>query len=147
MADVEITMHGMDELMEDLQRLIKKYPDKAGDLLKKNAKDFRKKYIKQVKSTARHKSGKSKSLVKAKNMKIYPVQGIGIRQSIDIGSISPHFHLFERGHNLIVPWMPSVSGYVEGRHVMEQSIADYEKLLPEIAEKMRDELLKEGNLL
>ena len=146
MAEVEITISGLDELVADLNKLIQKYPDKAGDLLKKNAKDFRKKYVKQVKSAAKHKSGKSKSLVKSKNMKIYPVQGLGIRQSVDIGSISPHYHLFERGHNLIVPWMPSVSGFVEGRHVMEKSIDEYEKLLPGIAEKMRDELLKEGNL-
>ena len=147
MAEVDITITGLDELTADLEKLISKYPDKAGDLLKKNAKDFRKQYVKKVKSTAKHKSGKAKSLVKASNTKIYPIQGFGQKQFVEIGATSPHFHLFERGHNLIVPWVPWVSGFVEGRYVMKESIDEFESKLPEIAQKMCDELLKEGNLL
>ena len=146
MAEVEITIKGMDELTADLEKLISKYPDKSGDLLKKNAKDFRKQYIKKVKATAKHKSGKAKSLVKSSNTKIYPLQGLGKKQFVEIGATSPHFHLFERGHNLIIPWL-GVTGFVEGRFVMKESIDEYEKKLPEIAQNMCDELLKEGNLL
>lgn len=147
MAEVDITIKGLDELTADLEKLISKYPDKAGELLKKNAKDFRKAYINKVKSAAKHKSGRSKSLVKTGNTKIYPVKGFGSRQYVEVGATSPHFHLFERGHNLIVPWMPWVSGFVEGRHCMEETIDEYEDKLPDVALAMCDELLKEGNLL
>lgn len=147
MAEVDITIKGLDELTADLEKLIAKYPDKAGDLLKKNAKDFRKQYVKELRSTAKHKSGKKKALEKLANTKIYPLQGLGQKQFVEIGATSPHFHLFERGHNLIIPWMPWVSGYVEGRYVMKKSIDELEKRLPEIADQMCDELLKEGNLL
>ena len=146
MAEVDITFKGLDELTADLERLISKYPDKAGELLKKNAKDFRKGYIKKVKATAKHKSGKSKSLVKTSNTKIYPLQGLGAKQVIEIGATSPHFHLFERGHNLIIPWLGH-TGFVEGRFCMKESIDEFEGKLPEIAQAMCDELLKEGNLL
>ena len=140
-----VSFHGLEELTADLERLIKRYPDKAGDLLKENAKDFRKDYIKKIKSAVKHKSGSGKSLVKPKNIKI-TMGGIGTRQYADIGSISPHFHLFERGHNLEIPWI-GYTGFVEGRFVMKESIDEYEKKLPEIAQTMCDELLKEGNLL
>jgi hypothetical protein len=103
--------------------------------------------VKNVRSKVKHSSGKAKSLTKLGNTKVYPIQGMGKRQYVEIGATSPHFHLFERGHNLIVPWIPSVSGFVEGRYVMKESIDEFEKDLPEIAQKMCDELLKEGNLL
>ena len=147
MAEIKITVDGLDELQADLEKLIKRYPDKAGDILKKNAKDFRKEYITNVQGAVKHSSGKSKSLTKTKNVKIYPIRGYGKDQSVDVGATSPHFHLFERGHNKIIPWMPSVTGTVEGRHVMEKSINDYEDKMPEVVQKMYDELLKEGNLL
>jgi hypothetical protein len=146
MTGVDISIEGLDELTSDFERLISRYPDKAGDLLRKNAREFRKEYIKNVKSAVKTSSGKAKSLTKTRNVKVYPIQGMGKKQYVDVGATSPHFHLFERGHNKVIPWMPNVSGRVEGRFVMKKSIDDYEKKLPEIAEKMCDELLKEGNL-
>jgi hypothetical protein len=71
---------------------------------------------------------------------------MGKMQYVEIGATSPHFHLYERGHEKVIPWMPNVHGRVEGRFVMKDSIDQYEKKLPQIAEKMCDELLKEGGL-
>lgn len=147
MAEVDISIQGLDELTSDFEKLISRYPDKAGDLLRKNAREFRKEYVKNVRSAVKYSSGKAKSLTKLGNTKVYPIQGMGKRQYVEIGATSPHFHLFERGHNLIIPWMPNVSGRVEGRFIMKKSIDEYENKLPEIAQDMCDELLKEGNLL
>ncbi|MBQ9607644.1 MAG: hypothetical protein IJV16_10805 [Lachnospiraceae bacterium] len=145
MAEVQITVEGLDELQKDLERLISKYPDKAGELLKKDARDFRKAYIKNVRGKVKRASNRSKSLTKIKNVKIYPIQGYGKKQSIDVGATSPHFHLFERGH-VLYPFGKGPSGFVPGRFVMEESINEYEDKMPETARKMYDKLLQEANL-
>lgn len=166
MDGVEITITGLTELNEDLRKLMKKYPDKAGDLLRKNAKEFRKEYARNVQSTAIETSGKGKALELTRNTKIYPVQGYGDKQYVEVGATSPHFHLFERGHDLYNPHSPEQkkqekkdknkknrngkkvkAGRVAGRFVMQKSIDSYEDKLPEVAQRMYDELLKEGNLL
>ena len=145
MADVQITVEGLSELQKDLERMIAKYPDKAGDLLKKDAKDFRKAYLQNVRSKVKRAGKGSKSLLKAKNVKIYPIQGYGKNQKIDVGATSPHFHLFERGH-VLYPYGKGPSGSVPGRYAMEESINDYKEKMPETAKKMYDKLLQEANL-
>lgn len=168
MDEVEITVTGLTELNEDLRKLMQKYPDKAGDLLRKNAREFRKEYAHNVQSTAKQTTGKGKALELIRNTKVYPVQGYGDRQYVEVGATSPHFHLFERGHELYNAHMAHVQksenykknkngkdknrnkvrdGHVEGRFVMQKSIDSYEDKLPEVAQRMYDELLKEGNLL
>ena len=159
MSGVDISIEGLDELTQDFETLIAKFPDKAGDLLRKNAREFRKEYVKNVRSAVKHSSGKAKSLTKLGNTKVYPIQGMGKKQYVEIGATSPHFHLFERGHNSLVPrfvgrprsdgsrnYVMVDNGKVEGRFIMQKSIDEYETKLPEIAEKMCTELLKEGNL-
>jgi len=166
MDGVELTVTGLTELNEDLMKLMQKYPDKAGDLLRKNAREFRKEYTHTVQAVAQYPSGKKKALELLRNTKVYPVQGYGARQYVEVGATSPHFHLFERGHDLYNAYMAHKSenykksknskdknrtkikdGHVEGRFVMQKSIDSYEDKMPEVAQKMYDELLKEGNLL
>ncbi len=166
MDGVELTVTGLTELNEDLMRLMQQYPDKAGDLLRKNAREFRKEYTHTVQAVAQYPSGKKKALELLRNTKVYPVQGYGARQYVEVGATSPHFHLFERGHDLYNPHDPKKpkkeekskdkkdrnrnkvkAGRVEGRFVMKKTIDLYEGKLPEVAKMMYDELLKEGNLL
>lgn len=164
MDGVEITITGLEELNEDLKRLMNQYPDKAGDLLRKNAREFRKEYVHNVRAEAKTTTGKGKALELLKNTKVYPVQGYGAGQYVDVGATSPHFHLFERGHDLYNPHSPDQpkkekskdkkdrnrnkvkAGHVAGRFVMQKSIDSYENKLPEVAKKLYDELLEEANL-
>lgn len=165
MDGVEITITGLEELNEDLKKLMNRYPDKAGDLLRKNAREFRKEYTHTVQAVAKYPSGKKKALELLRNTKVYPVQGYGARQYVEVGATSPHFHLFERGHDLYNPHDPKQpkkdkkskdkkdknrnkvkAGHVEGRFVMKKSIDSYENKLPEVAKKLYDELLEEANL-
>lgn len=166
MDGVELTVTGLTELNEDLRMLMQKYPDKAGDLLRKGAREFRKEYTHSVQAAVKHASGQGKALELLRNTKVYPIQGYGARQYVEVGATSPHFHLFERGHELYNAYMAHKAegykksknnkdknrakikdGHVEGRFVMQKTIDAYEDKIPEIAQKMYDELLKEGNLL
>ena len=166
MDGVKLTVSGLTELNEDLMRLMQQYPDKAGDLLRKNAREFRKEYTHTVQAVAKQTTGNRKALELLRNTKVYPVQGYGARQYVEVGATSPHFHLFERGHELYNPHDPRKpkkdkkskdkkdrnrnkvkAGRVEGRFVMKKTIDLYEGKLPEVAKMMYDELLKEGNLL
>lgn len=168
MDGVEITITGLEELNEDLKKLMNRYPDKAGDLLRKNAREFRKEYVHNVRAGAKKTTGKGKALELLKNTKVYPVQGYGAGQYVEVGATSPHFHLFERGHQLYNAFMKEVvesgnyhpdknkkkgknktkipNGRVEGRFIMQKSIDSYENKLPEVAKKLYDELLEEANL-
>lgn len=160
MAEVEITINGLEELSKDIVKLMDEYPDKAGNLLRKSALEFRKKYVHNVRSNVKHKSGTGKSLTKLGTTKVYPIQGYGKKQYVDVGSTAPHFHLYERGHNSLVPrpvGRPSKdgkrkykmvdNGRVEGRYMMEKTIDEYNDMLPQLAQGMIDELLKEGGLI
>lgn len=146
MNEVEISIDGLEELSRDLQSLVAKYPDRAGDLLRKSAREFRKKYVHNVRSNVKHTSGRGKSLTKLGTTKVYPVQGYGTKQYVDIGSTAPHFHLYERGHTMVTPGGRTV-GRVEGRKMMERTTNEYNEELPRVAQNMIDELLKEGGFL
>ena len=146
MNEVQISVDGLEELSKDLEKLVSKYPDRAGDLLRKSAREFRKKYVQNVRSNVKHTSGRGKSLTKLATTKVYPLQGLGKKQYVDIGSTAPHFHLYERGHTMVTPGGRTV-GRVEGRKMMERTVDEYNEKLPEIAQGMIDELLKEGGFL
>lgn len=159
--DVKISISGMDELAQDLNRLMNKYPDRAGQLLQQNAKALRKTYNGNVKDASTKKKHNGKSLTKASSIRIYPIQGYGSKQYVEIGAKNPHFHLFEHGHNLQYPqWVgrPNaatgkqsyrlVDGpHVQGKPVMKETIDEYEKILPLVAQKLFDVLLQEEKLL
>ncbi len=160
MNEVQISVDGLEELSKDLEKLVSKYPDRAGDLLRKSAREFRKKYVQNVRSNVKHTSGRGKSLTKLATTKVYPIQGLGKKQYVDIGSTAPHFHLYERGHHSLIPrpvgrptkdgkrkYRMVENGRVEGRKMMERTVDEYNEKLPEIAQGMIDELLKEGGFL
>ena len=146
MNEVQITVSGLEELSRGLENLVNRYPDKAGDLLRKSALEFRKKYVHSVRANVKHSSGRGKSLTKLGTTKVYPIQGMGKKQYVDIGSTAPHFHLYERGHTMVTPGGRTV-GRVEGRKMMEKTVEEYNDKLPDLAKDMIDALLKEGGLL
>ena len=159
--DVKLSISGMDELAQDLNRLMNKYPDRAGELLQKNAKELRKDYNKEVKNVSTKKKHNGKSLTKANTVKIYPIQGYGSKQYVEIGGKCPHFHLFEHGHQLEYPlwvgrpnrltgrrkYVLKKGNPVQGKPVMKETIDRYESILPEVAKRLFDDLLKEEHLL
>lgn len=149
MAD-GIEISGLDELAEDFRIVARKYPDRAGEELRKEAKELRKDVIAMVENdTDEHltKDGSKtkRSLTKASSYEISPVQGFNERQFVDISAKSPHFHLLENGHQL-VSHKGRVLGFVPGYHFMDRARKDHAKKLPERMEKMVNNLLESENL-
>ena len=78
------------ELQETLKELTKKYPDRAGELLKEDAKQLRKKIATDFKQKT-NTSNSRKSLGRAGSYKISPVLGLGTNQYVDMCGKLPHF--------------------------------------------------------
>lgn len=149
MAD-GIEISGLDELATDLRSVVRKYPDRAGEELQKEAKELRKDVIAMVQNdTDEHltKDGAKtkRSLTKASSYEISPVQGFNERQFVDISAKSPHFHLLENGHQLVTNKGQTI-GFVPGYHFMDRARKDHAKKLPERMEKMVNNLLESENL-
>ena len=143
---VDIEVDGLDEVVQKLGHLASKYPDKAGDILKENAKDFRKDVVANMKAEAKSNKQSKKSLRKVGSYRIFPVRGYGLGQEIDISAKAPHFHLFEHGHNQTNRTGTRVIGHVEGREVMKKTVDEYERKYPNVVEGMVSKLLKEEGL-
>lgn len=141
-----ISMHidGLEELQETLNDLVKKYPDKAGEILKSNARQLRKDVTKEVRKVTDNYGKSKQSLAKVGSYRISPVQGYGMNQYIEISAKAPHFHLVEKGHELVKNGVNI--GFVPGKHMMENTIKRHQEIVPETVSNMIDELLKEGGL-
>lgn len=141
-----ITIDGLDELTEALENAIKKYPDKAGDLLRLNARRFRKVVVSETKRLTKSKGTSKRSLAKVGSYKVSKVYGVGLSQAVDISTKSPHFHLVEHGH-LQKNKKGEVIGFVQGRHQFDSAIKKHNREFHDRAEKMIEELLREEDLL
>lgn len=105
MADNSMTMSvdGLDDLMEAFEKVVKKYPDRSGELLQTQAKLIRKEVINLVKNDTDTSGSSKRSLSKAKEYKISEIKGFGETQYIEVSGVAPHFHLLENGHQIILP--------------------------------------------
>ncbi|MCI8408706.1 MAG: hypothetical protein HFJ09_05465 [Lachnospiraceae bacterium] len=155
-----VSVEGMNELTRDLKKIVKKYPKKADELLKKNARLTRKEVVKNVKKETKSNKESKKSLARIGSYKISQVKGYGTEKYIEISANSRHFHLVEHGHDIIMPKFHGVQGEkgkripnknagqkvgrVQGKHMMANAIKKAEKDMPETLSKMVDELLKES---
>ena len=143
---LSMSLEGMEDLMESLENLTKKYPDRAGELLQKNAKELRKDVVKNVKTDTKSKGKTKRSLSKAGSYAISQVQGYGASQYVEISAKSPHFHLVEHGHELVKP-SGEIIGFVQGKHMMENATKKAEQNIPSTLEDVVSELLKEEGLI
>ena len=142
MDGVELNLDGMDELMRDFERLINRYPDKADELLTKEMRQLRKKVTKRMKQEKKSRKKSKRPLENAGTYKISPVLGMGSRRYIEMGAKAPHFHLVERGHNLVLGGR--TVKHVEGTKYFERTVTEHEEELPRVVERMVAELLREG---
>ena len=144
MAEVEMSIEGLEELADSFEKLVKRYPDKAGDLLKDEAKILRKRVTERMKKEKKSHRKSKTPLENVGTYKISPVQGYGARQYVEIGARAPHFHLVERGHNLVIG--ERTVKRVEGTEFFKRSVEEHEAEMPRSVERMVDALLKEGGL-
>lgn len=142
---LSMSIDGMDELVESLERLTKKYPDKAGELLQKNAKKLRKDVIANVKEDTKTTGKTKRSLSKTSSYAVSEVQGYGTSQYVEISAKSPHFHLVEHGH-VLTNHSGKTIGFVQGRHMMENAVKKREEYMDKDLKRMVSRLLKEERL-
>lgn len=141
-----LTMEGLEELIGSLNDLASKYPDKAGELLQKNARKLRKNVIENVKDLTESDGESKYSLSKAKSYAISPIQGFGADQFVEISAKAPHFHLVEHGHDLVSHSGEKI-GFVQGKHMMNNAVKKANEDMPDTVEDMVTKLLKEEGLL
>lgn len=145
---ISMEVDGMDELMSNFKNLVKKYPDRAGELLVKQARELRKDVVKMVRNDTETDGSSKRSLAKLKEYKISKVQGLGERQYIEISGKAPHFHLVENGHKLTNKFgQPVGQGYVVGYHFMDRASKKRRIEIPEELEATIDKILKEEGLI
>lgn len=140
-----IEVHGMDELTKSLDALVRKYPDKAGVLLQREGRKIRKSIVDGYRSETEGSGTSKRSLKKIGSYSVSKVQGIGMSQYVEIKGKSPHFHLVENGHVQLNRQGQAV-GFVQGKHITRETAKEYEGKLPEAAQRMIDELIKESKL-
>ena len=145
MSDIDVKIEGLDDLVETFDDFIKRYPDRAGELLRKNAYELRKKGRTKARSYTKTKGESKMSLGKLGSYKVSPVKGTFLGQHVEISAKSPHFHLVEHGHNL-VDHQGNTIGYVEGKHYFADAVKEYNHEMPKTVEHMVGELLKEEGL-
>lgn len=144
---ISMDVEGMDELMDSFKSFIKKYPDRAGDLLVGQARALRKDVVKMVKSETKTDGSSKRSIAKLKEYKISKVQGIGEKQFVEISGKAPHFHLVENGHKLTdSDGKPVGQGYVTGYHFMDRASKKRQIEIPKDLEATIDKILKEEGL-
>ena len=146
MSDLDVEISGLEELQASLKELTKVYPDKAGELLKKDALALRKEAVNNARNLTHTSSEHKRSLGKLSSFTVSQVQGLMADQYVEISAKSPHFHLVEKGHELKAKSGQTI-GFVQGVHYLEKAVSGYEGKFEEHISNMVDKLLKEGDLL
>lgn len=141
MATFELKMEGIDELEKDLKEAMEEYPQEMKKGLNRIANDFRKSARARTPDNKHHKGNPKKKLKRCYNKWAFAEDD---KVGVLIYNNAPHFHLVERGHNLVRG--DRVIGFVPGRHMMEKTANEYEDIVPERLEKLCDETLRRHDL-
>lgn len=144
-AGMNFEIEGLEELERDLTAAVRAAPEKAKETLKDISKDFKKSAKKransELKPHERTGSEKNKAIKRKFGSKVIE-EGIGATALV--WNSARHFHLIEDGHNLIRGGR--TVGFVQGKHIMEQTRYEYENIVPQRFEEMVDDILKESDL-
>ncbi len=119
---VELELHGADELVADMQKLIDTAPEALDRAMMRAAKDF----------TEDCNELMSAGYSFRKTWKRHKVTGdFGITSAIEVRNAAPHWHLVENGH---VKWLNghNTGGFVPGKHIAERIRDEYQDKYPEI---------------
>lgn len=162
MSDINVSIQGMEGLAQTFEDLVRHYPDKAGNLLRRSGRDIRNKVIENVKRDTDFNESQKQSLSKTSSYNVSQVKGFGAKQYVEVSAKAPHFHLVEHGHQMVTPRSRSYEtaggnkktqtlynggqnvGFVQGKHMMEKAVKVHERIMPLEVDAMVDELLKEA---
>ena len=140
-----VTIEGLDEVIDSIEKFTQKYPDKAGDFLRKQAMETRKGIAKEARAAVDVDTSNKYSLGKAGNYNVSQVMGYGAGQYVELSAKSPHFHLIEHGHQLVSHSGKPI-GWVPGYKIMDAEAKRQSVKVPINFGKMVDDFLKEVDL-
>lgn len=163
MSDTAIEIEGLGELTNSLKNFANQYPDKAAELLVKQARGLRKEVVKKIKNETDSPAKSKQSLAKVGSYKISNVQGYGDQQYVEVSARSKHFHLIEQGHMQMIPFRRvykkdnkvvrrlklsrggEITGFTLGYHIMDQVTDNGRVKIPaEFADAVNKLLNEEG---
>ena len=140
MANFEFELEGLEELETDLRFATNEYPKEMRSGVRKIANDFKKS------CKARTPDGKTSKDASKKLRRKF-----GTRTKVEgdttlalVYNSARHFHLVENGHNLVRGGQ--VVGWVPGKHMMEQTRNEYQDIVPERFEQLRNEVFRRHDL-
>lgn len=163
--DSTVQVSGLEELSDTFRDLIKKYPDRAGQLLQKEGRALRKDVTIKVKQRLNTSDKSKMSLAKVGNYRVTQPKGVGTAQYVEVIAKSPHFHLIENGHEIVTPTTRTITlkngskkkiklknggqhkGFAAGYKLMDESAREHQASMPDVVEDMVDALLREGGLV
>ena len=159
----DVTVIGIEDLEASLRKMVRRYPDKAGDLLREEGLRTRKEIVKNAKDLTEVNTGNRMSLGRIGSYRVSQVQGYGINQYVEISARSPHYHLVERGHQIVLPYTftyknsktglkvkrkwrrgGEVVGRAEGRFFLKKAKDKEAEQFPKFVDKMLDTLIRES---
>lgn len=162
---VTFEVKGLEELTESFKKIATQYPDKAGELLQKEAKTLRREVVKMVNNDVNVDQESKRSLGKIKEYRISEIKGYNEKQYVEVSGVAPHFHLLENGHQIVTPKHRKIKlkdgskkritlanggqnrGFYVGHHWMDRASKQVEKRLPQDVEAVVNKILeKEGFL-
>ena len=141
MATFEFEMKGIEELQADLLEAITECPKEFKKELNGIANDFRKSARKRTPDYKQHKGDPKFKLRRCYGKWAFVSEDA---TGVLIYNNAPHFHLVERGHNLVKNGQ--IIGFVAGKHMMEKTKNEYEDIVPERLEQILDNVLKGSDL-
>ena len=170
MSDYELTVDGLDDLISDFNKIVKKYPDAAEKELYRQGGKWSEDVNEKMPTS--YGKGKEPTLKKWKRTRVRDFSGHTLE--IDVSNKAPHWHLIENGHELyITPERYAAmqegkltlkgarhkgkrrtkdskgmihAGFVPGKHYAEKTRKEWQSIFPEEIQKFIDKMLKDQNL-
>ena len=132
----ELKFEGLNELSDKLKTVTDKYPWKAEEELTKLGKNLKKGAASRTPDSKIKHKHKLKRSYKLSDVK-YSRYGTSY---ITLKNTSPHFHLVEKGHNMVTK-DGKIIGYVPGVHMLEDAVTELDNRMPAELDKWADKLL------
>ena len=126
---MDIRIEGLGAVEKGLNDIVKASKVAANQGLMGIAREFRKSARKRTPD-----SGKAHKAKLKKKYYIKTVEKTNDNVTVMVGNSAPHYHLVERGHELIIHG--NNVGFVAGQHMFEKTVHEYEKVMPEQLEDM-----------
>ena len=141
MSDFDFNIDEINDALKYMDEIVEKLPREADKFLRKEARKLKKETSARARSKIKKKTGNYIKGIKTGK----PYKYKGKDKSIRVYNSAPHAHLIEDGHVQIDKNGKS-HGFVEGKHIFEDSQRKFNKTFFKDCEDFVDELLNDGKL-